>query len=132
MAKQKGNSPAIKEVASISRNPIVKFVRGKEDEKEVLLRGDYLYLEIDIQRPDDELQEEFFRIIKKYKSALPPGRKKASDIKGSKCDIGDIYDAKHKDPARNTQEIIIDKQGIDYDVDKNQRSCQIHHDNLSE
>lgn len=118
LAKQKRNSPAIRAVSSISKNPIVKFVSGKEEE---FFRGDYLYLEIDIQCSDKELQKEFLKIIKKYKSKLSDGRKVASKIKGVNLDIWDIYDAKQSEPPHNTQEIIIDLHGRDYDIDKYQK-----------
>jgi hypothetical protein len=120
MAKQKRNSPAIRAVSAISRNPVVKFVCGKKSEKAVLFRGDYLYLEIDLQRPDEILQKEFLRIIKGYKSKLPPGRKIASNIRGTNFDIWDIYDAKHSAPPHTTQEIIVNIHGRYYDVGKYQ------------
>lgn len=120
LATQKRNSPAIREVSSISRNPIVKFVKGKGETKNVFFRGDYLYLEIDIQRPNKELQNEFLKIIKKYKSKLPVGRKAASKIRSTTFDIWDIYDFKHKH-AKNQQEIIVSVYGKHYCVSKFQK-----------
>ena len=118
VAKQRRNASAVRQVTSISRNPIVKFVSGEGDKREVLFRGDYLYLEIDIQRPDDELQETFSLIIKECKKYLPHGRKKSSKIRGVNSDIWDIYDANNS--GCSTQEIIIIMHGKDYDVGKHQ------------
>ena len=120
LAEQKErDSPAIRQVTSISRNPIVKFVHNNGDKKEEFFIGDYLYLEIDIQRPDKELQKEFLQIIKACKSELPPGR-----IRSSNLDIWVIYDARHSNPPRNTQEIIIDIYGKNYNVGKYQKTYE--------
>lgn len=90
----KKRSGCIKEVATIENVPIKTFtLRRGGKTNESYITGKKLYLEVDIFENNTTLENEFKRIISKYREILPEDKTKNRELA---LDHWEIYDLKKK------------------------------------
>lgn len=98
--------PSVRTVVSIDKRPLFIVTKSNGEKEYESLRGNNLYLKVDLNQTNENLEKDFKSIIRKYKALM----KSDSDERESQILLGpssntiwDIYDMQHKQNKKYAQ-----------------------------